>query len=272
MRKYLEKIYLLLIFVFLYAPIVVLMVFSFNNSKLKGRWMGFTFKWYKALFEDTTILQSLYNTLIIALIATVVATIIGTITAIGLYELRNGFLKKFILNINYLPILNPDIITAVSLMGLYALFKPLGLNFGFVTMTISHIVFCTPYVILAVLPKLYQMDRNTLEAAMDLGAKPLYAVRNVVIPQIIPGIVTGALMSFTLSIDDFVISYFTTGHGVSNLSITIYSMARKGINPSINAISTIMFLTLLVLLLIINKNTIKVDLTTEEGENIEEKI
>ncbi len=261
-KKSIERIYLFLIFIFLYAPIIVLMVFSFNNSKLKGSWMGFTLKWYKLLFEDTTILRALYNTLLVAVIATIVATIIGTIAAIGISQ-TSGLLRKFILNLNYLPILNPDIITAVSLMGLYALFRPFGLSFGLATMTLSHIVFCIPYVILSVLPKLAQMDKNTLEAAMDLGAKPMYAVKNVIIPQIKPGIITGALISFTLSVDDFVISYFTTGHGVSNLSITIYSMARKGINPSINAMSTIMFISLLILLLIINKRNSK--------ENIEKR-
>lgn len=253
-RKFLERFYLFLIFIFLYAPIVVLMIFSFNDSKLKGKWVGFTFKWYKALLDDTIILESLRNTLIIAFIATLVATIIGTIVAISLSQSR-GFIKNFILKLNYLPILNPDIITAIALMGLFGLLTPLGLNFGFVTITLSHIIFCIPYVILSVLPKLNQMDKNTLEAALDLGAKPFYAIKNVIIPQITSGILTGALISFTMSIDDFVISYFTTGNGVNNLSITIYSMSRKGINPSINAISTIMFISVLLLLLLINKKS-----------------
>lgn len=226
------------------------MVFSFNNSKLKGKWAGFTLKWYKNLFSDPVILEALKNTLIVALIATVVATVLGTMAAIGINELR-GFKKSVLLDVNYLPVLNPDIVTAVSLMGLFGF---LNLKFGLLTMTISHIVFCTPYVILSVLPKLGQMDKNTVEAALDLGAKPAQVVTKVIIPQIKPGIITGALMAFTLSLDDFVVSYFNTGHGVSNLSITIYSMARKGINPSINAMSTIMFIALLILLLIINRN------------------
>ncbi|WP_455257955.1 ABC transporter permease [Peptoniphilus asaccharolyticus] len=250
MRKIIDKFYLVLIFIFLYAPIVTLMVFSFNNSKLKGKWAGFTLKWYKNLFSDPVILEALKNTLIVALIATVVATVLGTIAAIGINELR-GFKKSVLLDVNYLPVLNPDIVTAVSLMGLFGF---LNLKFGLLTMTISHIVFCTPYVILSVLPKLGQMDKNTVEAALDLGAKPAQVVTKVIIPQIKPGIITGALMAFTLSLDDFVVSYFNTGHGVSNLSITIYSMARKGINPSINAMSTIMFIALLILLLTINRN------------------
>lgn len=250
-RKTLDKIYLALVFIFLYAPIAVLIVFSFNDSKLRGSWAGFTLKWYKELLNDPTIIKSLYNTLLIAVIVTIISTILGTIAAIGINELK-GYKKSLILDVNYLPVLNPDIVTAVSLMGLFGF---LGLEFGYITMIISHIVFCTPYVVLSVLPKLRQMDKHTIEAAMDLGATPFYAVKNVVIPQIRPAIFTGALMAFTLSVDDFVISFFNTGHGVTNLSITIYSMAKKGINPSINAISAIMFTFLLILLLIINKRT-----------------
>lgn len=250
-KKFLEKFYVALIFIFLYAPIIVLMVFSFNDSKLRGQWTGFTFDWYVELIKDPIILQSLYNTLLVAIVSTIISTIIGTLTAIGLNELR-GFKKKIILDVNYLPVLNPDIVTAVGLMGLFGF---LNLQFGFMTMTLSHIIFCVPYVILSILPKLQQMDKNMLEAALDLGATPFYAIKNVVIPQIMPAIFTGALMAFTLSIDDFVISYFTTGHGFNNLSITIYSMARKGINPSINAMSTLMFLSLLILLVVINKRS-----------------
>lgn len=251
-RKIIDRLYLILIFIFLYAPIVVLIVFSFNDSKLRGKWAGFTLRWYKELISNPEILKALYSTLVIAIVATIVSTILGTVAAIGINELR-GFKKKAILDVNYLPVLNPDIVTAISLMGLFGF---LGLDFGYLTMIISHIVFCTPYVILSVLPKLKQMDKHTVEAAMDLGATPYYAMKNVVIPQIRPAIFTGALMAFTLSIDDFVISFFNTGNGVTNLSITIYSMARKGINPSINAMSAIMFVSLLILLLVINKRSI----------------
>lgn len=251
-NKFLKDFYILLIFLFLYAPIAVLIVFSFNDSKIRGAWAGFTFKWYEELFYDPIILKSLYTTLIVAVIATIVSTVIGTLAAIGIYNMKKGFLKESLLSINYLPVLNPDIVTAVALMGLFAFVK---LDQGFLTLTIAHIVFCIPYVILSIMPKLQQLDKNIVEAAMDLGAKPWYAIKNVVIPQIMPGITTGALMAFTLSIDDFVVSFFTTGQGIQNLSISIYSMAKKGINPSINALSTIMFVVLLILLIIINKRT-----------------
>lgn len=251
MKKLIDRIYLFLVFIFLYAPIFILIVFSFNDSRLRGSWAGFTLRWYKNLFYDPSILSSLRTTLIVAVLATVISTIIGTLAAIGIHELR-GIKKDVILNINYLPVLNPDIVTAIALMGFFGLFK---LSMGYCTMIISHIVFCIPYVILSILPKLNQLDTNTLEAALDLGAKPFYAIRKVIIPQIKPAILTGALMAFTLSIDDFVVSFFNTGQGVTNLSITIYSMARKGINPSINALSTLMLLILLILLVIINRRS-----------------
>lgn len=246
-----KRIYTALIFLFLYAPIIVLIIFSFNNSKSRGTWSGFTLKWYIELFKDAEILKSLYNTLFIAIISAVVSTVIGTFAALGIHNM-NGFSKKVSLNLNYLPVLNPDIVTAVSLM---TLFRFLRMEFGMATMLLSHITFSIPYVILSILPKLKQMNKHLAEAAMDLGATPIYALRKVVLPEIMPGIITGALMAFTLSIDDFVISFFNTGHGVSNLSITIYSMARTGIKPVINALSTLMFIGLLIMLLIINKRT-----------------
>lgn len=249
--RFLKKFYALLIFIFLYAPIVVLIVFSFNNSKSRAHWDGFTLKWYIELFHDQEILKSLYYTIIIAILSSIIATIIGTAAAIGINNMKS-ISKKIMLNINYLPVLNPDIVTGVALMSLFIFAE---LNLGFLTMLLSHITFNIPYVILSVLPKLKQLPKDTTEAAMDLGATPLYALRKVILPQIKPGIVTGALMAFTMSIDDFVISFFTSGDGVSNLSITIYSMARRGINPKINAISTILFGTVLILLLVINKRT-----------------
>ena len=252
-RKNLSRFYMGLVFLFLYAPIILLIVFSFNNSKMIGSWNGFTMKWYVELFKDREILKALYNTIIISILASIISTVIGTIAAIGIFNLK-GFNKKLILNLNYLPVLNPDIVTAVSLMTLYRLLK---FEFGYVTMLLSHVTFCIPYVILSVLPKLKQMNKHLAEAAMDLGATPFYTLRKVIIPEIKPGIITGALMAFTLSIDDFVISFFNTGHGVSNLSITIFSMARRGINPVINALSTLMFVGLLILLLIINKRADK---------------
>ena len=229
------------------------MVFSFNDSKSMGKWSGFTLKWYSQLFENQRIMEALKYTLIIAVIASVVATIIGTFAAIGIHKMK-GLPKKALLNINNLPVLNPDIVTGVSLMSLFIFVMPfLNIQFGFMTMLIAHITFNIPYVILSVLPKLKQLPTNITEAALDLGATPGYAIRKIILPQIKPGIISGLLMAFTMSIDDFVISFFTTGPGVTNLSIEIYSMARKGINPSINALSTLMFLTVLILLLIVNR-------------------
>ncbi|MDV8116018.1 ABC transporter permease [Bacillus sp. BAU-SS-2023] len=236
-------------FLFLYAPIMALAVFSFNDSKSMAHWNGFTFKWYKQLIHNDSIMNALYYTLLVAIISSIIATIVGTISAIGIHKMR-GKRRKLILNINYLPVLNPDIVTAVALMSLYVFLK---LEFGFTTMLLSHIMFSIPYVILSVLPKIKQLPQNIEEAAMDLGATPMYALRKVVLPQIKPGIISGFLIAFTMSIDDFIISFFNTGNGVSNLSIEIYGMARRGIKPEINALSTIMFTVVLILLLISNK-------------------
>ncbi|MEL7649347.1 MAG: ABC transporter permease [Sedimentibacter sp.] len=248
-KKHLSRIYMGIIFIFLYAPIVVLSLFSFNESKSRGNWTGFSLKWYVELFQDGDIRSAFYYTISIALISAVVSTILGTIAAIGINSMK-GRMKSIMLNINYLPVVNPDIVTGISLMILYVSFN---IDFGFKTMLISHIVFNTPYVILSILPKLKQMDVNMTEAAMDLGATPMYALRKVIIPEIKPGIITGFLMAFTLSIDDFIISYFTKGEGVTNLSIVIYSMARRGVKPTINALSTIMLTVVLVLMILINK-------------------
>ena len=236
-------------YLFLYAPIISLAVFSFNDSKSMAKWNGFSLRWYKKLLENDRILNALYYTIVIAIVAAVIATIIGTITAIGIHKMRNGKVRGLLLNINYLPVLNPDIVTGVALMSLYVFIK---LEFGFTTMLLSHIVFDIPYVILSVLPKLKQLPANIEDAAMDLGATPWYALRKVVLPQIKPGIVSGMLIAFTMSIDDFVISFFTTGNGVTNLSIEIYSMTRRGLTPEINALSTLMFASVLILLLLSN--------------------
>ena len=251
MRKFLE-FYTILVFIFLYAPIIVMIIFSFNDSKLRGRWVGFTSNWYKELFLNPEIISAVKTTLIVAVVATVIATFIGTLSAIGISELR-GKKRNMVLNINYLPVLNPDIITAISLMGLYGFLK---LNLGYITLILSHVMFCIPYVVLTVLPAVEAMDKNIIEAALDLGATPSYAVRKVLIPNIKNGIFAGALISFTLSLDDFAISYFTSGNGVSNLSMTIYAMARRGINPSINALSTIIFVVVFIFLLIQNRKVL----------------
>jgi len=250
-KKYLSKIYMGIIFMFLYAPIVVLAVFSFNESKSRGNWTGFSLKWYVELFHDGDIRSAFYYTITIAIISAVIATVLGTIAAIGINSMK-GKTKAVTLNVNYLPVVNPDIVTGISLMILFVSFN---ISFGFETMLMSHIVFSTPYVILSILPKLKQLDVNMTEAAMDLGATPMYALRKVIIPEIKPGIITGFLMAFTLSVDDFIISYFTKGEGVTNLSIVIYSMARRGVRPTINALSTIMLSVVLLLMILINKRS-----------------
>ena len=248
LESFIRRFYLVLIFIFLYPPIVTLMIFSFNDSKSMGKWNGFTLRWYSELFQNYRIMNALKYTLIIAVIASIVATIIGTMAAIGIHRMK-GFPKKALLNINYLPVLNPDIVTGVALMSLFVFIR---LEFRFKTMLLSHIVFDIPYVILSVLPKLKQLPANIEDAAMDLGATPWYALRKVVLPQIKPGIISGMLIAFTMSIDDFVISFFTTGNGVTNLAIEVYSMTRRGLTPEINALSTLMFVAVLILLLLSN--------------------
>lgn len=250
-NKWLKRIYTFLMFAFLYAPIVVLIVFSFNDSKSTAKWEGFTLEWYQTLFQDSFIMRSLYYTVLVAIVSSLVATVIGTFAAFGIFYMKS-WKQKIVLNVNAIPMLNPDIVTGVSLM---TLFIALNMRLGLLTMIIAHVTFNIPYVVLSVLPKLKQMPGEMLEAALDLGATPWYAFKKVIFPEIKPGIITGALIAFTLSIDDFVISFFTTGSGVSNLSIAIYSMARRGIKPEINALSTLMFVTVLILLLLINKRT-----------------
>lgn len=252
-KKIIEKSYVFLIMIFLYAPIVTLIVFSFNESKSRAKWDGFTLKWYESMFNDPVIVKSLYYTLIIATLSALIATFIGTMAAIGIHMMKKRS-RSIMMNITYLPVLNADIVTGIAFM---LFFIGIGLKLGFSSMLLAHITFNIPYVILSILPKLRAMNKYNYEAALDLGATPLYAVRKVILPEIAPNIVTGLLLAFTLSLDDFVISYFTTGNGVSNLSITIYTMTRRGIKPEINAISTIMFVSILILLLIINKRNSK---------------
>ncbi|MBS7148593.1 ABC transporter permease [Intestinibacter bartlettii] len=248
-KKIFSNVYLFLVFVFLYLPIVTLAIFSFNNSKSMAVWNGFTLDWYYTLFQNERMISALYYTLLVAILATLISTFIGTIAAIGIHKMRNNKKRDLLLNINYLPVLNPDIVTGVSLMTLFVF---LNVNFGMTTMLLSHLVFDIPYVILSVLPKLKQLPANIEDAALDLGATPWYALRKIVLPQIKPGIISGALMAFTMSIDDFVISFFTTGNGVTNLSIEIYSMTRRGLTPEINALSTLMFVVVLALLITSN--------------------
>ena len=248
MRRFLTKGYAALIYLFLYVPILILIVFSFNASKSRGNWAGFTLKWYLELFQDRQIMKALYYTMVIAILSAVIATVIGTAAAIGIHNMK-ALRRRIVMNITYIPVVNPEIVTGLSLMLLFIF---TNFQLGFISLLLSHITFNIPYVILSVLPKLKQLDKNMYEAALDLGATPLYAYRKVIIPEIMPGIVTGLLLAFTLSLDDFVISFFTTGSGVSTLSIIVYSMARRGINPKINALSSLLFLTVLILLVIVN--------------------
>lgn len=246
--KWVKRIYLSLAYIFLYAPIIFLIVFSFNSGKNSSSWDGFSLKWYSSLFDNQRILRALYYTVLVAVVSSLISTVLGTISAIGIDKMT-GWRKKAILNVNYLPVLNPDIVTAISLMTLFIFFR---FTFGFKTLIIAHVVFSTPYVIVSVLPKLKQMPADLVKAAQDLGATPFYTFRKVILPQIMPGIFAGFLISFTMSIDDFVISFFNTGSGVTNLSIEIYSMARRGVSPEINALSTLMFVSIFILLFLAN--------------------
>ncbi|MDI9511581.1 MAG: ABC transporter permease [Bacillota bacterium] len=265
MMKFLKKAYVYLIFIFLYAPIGILIIYSFNDSRSRGAWGGFTLRWYSELFKDRQIMNALYYTLAIAVIASIVATIVGIAAAIGIFSMKK-FKRELMLNINHLPILNPDIVTGIALMLLFASVK---LPLGFLSMLLAHITFCIPYVILSIMPKLKQMNKHLYEAALDLGATPFYAFKRVIMPEIMPGVITGFLLALTLSLDDFVISFFTTGNGVTNLSITVESMARRGISPKLNALSTLMFLAVLLLLIVVNIRTSKdADERREKNEKI----
>lgn len=245
-----KRLYLGIVLLFLYAPIITLIVFSFNASKSRARWDGFTFDWYIRLFQDSDILSALYVTLGVAILSAVIATIIGTLGAIGIHAMGKGH-KAVWVNVANLNMLTPDIVIGVSLMILFIFFK---LELGFFTMLLAHVTFNIPYVMFSVLPKLKQMNANAYEAALDLGASPWQALYKIVVPEIMPGIISGAILAFTLSLDDFVISFFTTSE-VQNLSIHIYSMAKRGINPTINALSTLMMVAVILLLLLTNRRS-----------------
>ena len=249
MKNAAKKFYVFLIFVFLYAPIVTLMVLSFNASKTRSKWGGFTLKWYQALFGNRDILQALFNTLMIALIASVTATVIGTIACIAIVNMKRRS-RTFVMGITNIPMLNADIVTGISLM---LLFISLGLKFGLGTILLSHITFSIPYVVLSVMPRMKQLNPSTYEAALDLGAGPVYGFFKVVFPELLPGILSGFLMAFTMSLDDFIITHFTKGAGVDTLSTKIYTEVRKGIKPEMYALSTLIFITVLILLLLVNR-------------------
>lgn len=242
-----SKIILTLTMLFFYLPILYIIIFSFNDSRSLTKFGGFSLRWYEKMFADSTMMEAVLYTVIIAIIATVVATVVGTITAIGLSKSRK-VVQKMVERINDLPVMNPDIVTAISLL---MFFSVLTVKKGFGTLLIAHIMFCIPYVMLSVTPKLRSLDPNLIDAAMDLGATPFQALTKVIVPQIKPGIVSGALIAFTMSFDDFVISYFTTGNGVNNISILVYTMSKR-VNPSINALSTIVILLITLVLGVVN--------------------
>ena len=239
-----------LIFILLYAPIVTLVVLSFNASKTRAKWGGFTLHWYRSLFANTEIMNALYTTLIIALLASAIATVLGTLACIGINSMSKKSRTVF-MGITNIPMLNGEIVMGISLMLLFIICR---IQLGFGTILMAHITFNVPYVILSVMPKLKQTNKSTYEAALDLGASPLYAFWKVIFPDIMPGVVSGFLLSFTMSLDDFVITYFTKGPGVDTLSTKIYAEVRKGFKPEMYSLSTILFVTVLLLLLLVNVN------------------
>ena len=263
--KPIAKVYTALLFLFLFAPILIMLVFSFNSGNSLSVLDGFSLYWYKELFHDEDTLGALRNTLILALCAALLSTIMGTAAAVGMNKLRSKYMKAAMNTVTNLPMVNPEIITGISLMLMFVFFGRLigmrtSLNFG--TMLIAHVTFCLPYVILQVLPKLRQMDPALPEAAMDLGCTPLRAFAKVELPEIFPGILTGLIMSFTLSLDDFVISYFTAGNGFETLPIRIYNMTKKTVTPKMYALATLIFFVILALLLVTN-------LSDRSGEDVE---
>lgn len=248
MKNLAKNIYVALIFLFLYAPIATLIVLSFNASKTRAKWGGFTFKWYASLVQNSEIMQALWTTLLIAVISSLAATVIGTIACVAMSGMKRRS-RTVLLGITNIPMLNADIVTGISLM---LLFISLGLRFGFGTILLSHITFNIPYVILSVMPRMKQINPSTYEAALDLGASHIRAFFKVVFPDLLPGIFSGFLMAFTMSLDDFIITHFTKGAGVDTLSTKIYAEVKKGIKPEMYALSTIIFVTVLILLLLIN--------------------
>lgn len=248
MKNLAKKIYILLILFFLYAPIITLIVLSFNKSKTRSKWGGFTLKWYGSLFENETIMQALWNTLLIAFLSAALATVIGTIACVSMQSMKRRT-RTICLGITNIPMLNAEIVTGISLM---LLFISLGIKFGFLTILMAHITFNIPYVILSIMPRMKQLNPSTYEAAMDLGASHLHAFFKVVFPDLLPGILAGFLMAFTMSLDDFIITHFTKGPGIDTLSTKIYTEVKKGIKPEMYALSSLIFVSVLILLLLVN--------------------
>ena len=251
MKRFFKRFYLALVLIFLYVPIVVLIAQSFNAGRSRAKWEGFSLNAYTALFRDAAIMNALNVTLSVAVLAMVISTVLGTLAAIGIHAMKKRP-QALMMTMTTLPNTMPDIVTGISLMLLFIFTK---VDRGYLTMLLAHITFDTPYVILSVLPKLKQMNKHTYEAALDLGATPTYALLHVIIPECKQGIITGAMLAFTLSLDDFTISYFTTSPLVQNLSTLIYSATRRGIDTTYYALSSLMFVSLLVLLLIVNRRT-----------------
>ncbi len=249
MIKALKRSYLVLIFAILYLPIVVMIIQSFNAGESHAKWEGFSLHWYQVMFRNPDIVKALGITVSIAFLAAVISTVIGTLAAIGIHAMKKRP-QSMMLALNNIPMTMPDIVTGISLMLLFIF---TGVDRGYVTMLLAHITFDIPYVVLSVMPKLKQMNKHSYEAALDLGATPTYALFHVILPEVMPGVITGAMLAFTLSLDDFTISYFTTSPLVQNLSTLIYSQARMGIEPTMYALSTLMFVVLLTLLLIVNR-------------------
>ena len=255
MSKFFKRSYLILVLLFLYVPIIVLVVQSFNAGVSRAKWEGFSLKWYQDLFSSPSIMHALYITVSVAFLAALIATVLGTAAAIGIHAMHKRS-QSLMMTATNIPMTMPDIVTGISLMLLFIFTQ---VQRGYFTMLLAHVTFNIPYVILSVMPKLKQMNKFSYEAALDLGATPGYALRKVVLPYVMPGVITGALLSFTLSLDDFTISYFTTSPLVQNLSTLIYSEARKGIKPTMNALSALMFVALLVLLLAVNRRVSKAE-------------
>ena len=250
-----QKIYTTLIFVFLYAPIGILVLFSFNSSNSTGVFEGFSLRWYRELFQDKATLEALKNTLILAVTSSAIATVIGTAAAVGISRMKKQYLKGTLMTVTNVPMMNPDIVTGISMMLLFVFVGTLlhfDNNLSFWTLLVAHVTFNLPYVILSVLPKIKQLDSQLPEAAMDLGCTPMQAFFKVELPAIMPGVLTGAIMAFTLSLDDFVISYFNSGATFQTLPVTIYSMTKKPYSLKLNALSTLLFVVILALMLISN--------------------
>lgn len=249
MKNTAKRIYMIIILIFLYTPIFTLIILSFNSSKSMAKWGGFTLNWYSSLFRDSVIMDSLYTTLLLALSAAIISTVLGTLACVAINKMKSRS-RSVIMGVTNIPMVNAEIVTGIAFL---LLFLGLGVTFSFYTVLIAHITFCIPYVVLSVMPKIRQIDNSTYEAALDLGASPLHAFFKVILPDLRSGILSGFLLAFTMSLDDFIVTHFTKGQGFDTLSTKIYTEVRKGIRPEIYALSTLMFVTVFVLLLLANR-------------------